>query len=202
MRGKFAARSTRSCLRLAQSPGPDTSVSDERREHHCCDEEYSHAQQDHIDDVTLVIDDDGALPTQGFDRPGHLAAHFRAAGGQASNGCGPAAIGNSHSITRDRTRGTGEACVYPERGYGISEGLRRTGYARPPRNRADENRYDSGPPALAHLAHDVPLAMMPSARAVVMSPTAKGAPCARHGDGGIGDREVTGHCGGGHGSQR
>ena len=43
----------RSCLRLVPSPGPDTrvGVSDERREQHCADEEYAHAQQDHIDDV-------------------------------------------------------------------------------------------------------------------------------------------------------
>ena len=65
--------------RLAPSPRPDTGVgvSDERREHHGCDEEYGHAQQDHIDDVTQVVDDDGALTTQGFHRPGQLAAHFR-----------------------------------------------------------------------------------------------------------------------------
>jgi hypothetical protein len=52
-------------------------VSDERREHHCCDEEDGHAQQDHIDDVAQIVDDDGALTTQGFHRPGQLAAHFR-----------------------------------------------------------------------------------------------------------------------------
>jgi hypothetical protein len=34
-------------LWLPSSPGPG--VSDERREHNCCDEEYGRAQQDHID---------------------------------------------------------------------------------------------------------------------------------------------------------
>jgi hypothetical protein len=48
-------------------------VSDERREHHSGDEKYGRAQQDHIDGVTHVIDDDGALNTQGVDRPDQLA---------------------------------------------------------------------------------------------------------------------------------
>ena len=51
-------------------------MSDERREHHSGDEEYGHAQQDHIDDVAHVVDDDGTLTTQRFDRPGQLAVHF------------------------------------------------------------------------------------------------------------------------------
>ena len=36
-----------------------------------------HAQQDHIDDVTHVVDDDGALTTQGFQRRGQFAPHVR-----------------------------------------------------------------------------------------------------------------------------
>ena len=54
------------------SPGPhaDVGVSHERREHYCGDKEYGHAQQDQIDDVTHVIDDHGALGTQGCNRLG------------------------------------------------------------------------------------------------------------------------------------
>ena len=52
-------------------------MSDERREHDGGNEEYGHAQQDQIDDVTHVVDDDCALSTQGIHRPGQLAAHFR-----------------------------------------------------------------------------------------------------------------------------
>ena len=63
----------------APSPGPDASVGvrDDRREYHSCDEEYGQAQQDHIDDVAQVVDEDGALTTQGFQRAGQLAAHVR-----------------------------------------------------------------------------------------------------------------------------
>ena len=46
-------------------------------ERHGCDEEYGYAQQDDVDDVPQVVDDDGALTTQGFHRPGQLAAYFR-----------------------------------------------------------------------------------------------------------------------------
>ena len=54
------------------SPGPhaDVGVSHERREHYCGDKEYGHAQQNQIDDVTHVIDDHGALGTQGCNRLG------------------------------------------------------------------------------------------------------------------------------------
>ena len=48
----------------------DVGVSHERREHHCGDEEYGHAQQDHIDEVAHVVDDDSALGTQGCNRLG------------------------------------------------------------------------------------------------------------------------------------
>ena len=48
-------------------------MSDERREQHSGDEEYGHAEQDHIDDVAYVVDDDGTLNTQRFDRLGQLA---------------------------------------------------------------------------------------------------------------------------------
>lgn len=70
------------------------------------------------------------------------------------NGCGPGAIRNSHSMTRDQTRGTGEAARVPApTDARLSRGLRlprgeRTGFrsgsvgpdmcARTPRNRADE----------------------------------------------------------------
>ena len=45
-------------------------MSDERHEHHCRCQEYCHAQQDYIDDVTHVGDDDGALGTRGLHRHG------------------------------------------------------------------------------------------------------------------------------------
>jgi hypothetical protein len=63
----------------APSPRPDTSVgvSHERRGHHCGDEEYGHAQQDRIDDVTQIVDADGALTTHGVDCRGQVAAHVR-----------------------------------------------------------------------------------------------------------------------------
>ena len=78
-RGQYAVWSARIRVSGRASPRPDAGVgvSDERREHHCCDEEYGHAQQDHIDDVAQVVDDDGALATQGFHRAGQLAAHVR-----------------------------------------------------------------------------------------------------------------------------
>ena len=51
-------------------PHADVGVSHERREHYCGDKEYGHAQQDQIDHVTHVIDDHGALGTQGCNRLG------------------------------------------------------------------------------------------------------------------------------------
>ena len=36
-----------------------------------------HAQHNHIEEVAQVVADEGALTTQGFDRPAQLAAHFR-----------------------------------------------------------------------------------------------------------------------------
>jgi hypothetical protein len=62
--------------------------------------------------------------------------------------------GEKHGATQSQP-------ALPGRAYGISERLRRTGGARPPRNRSDENTHDSGPPALAH---DVLVAVMPSRR--------------------------------------
>ena len=73
-------------------------------------------------------------------------------------------------MTRDQTRGTpscagrlNHGLLWQVRAHGISERLRWTGEARPSQNRADENSNDSGPPALAH---DVPVAVMPSRRQV------------------------------------
>jgi hypothetical protein len=83
--------------------GPDTGVgvSDERREHHRGDEEYAHAQQDHIDDVAQLVDDD---------------------------------------VERFAIRIPLREIGREDRTYGIS-GDRRTGFARPPRISAAENRY-------------------------------------------------------------
>ena len=52
-------------------------MSDERREHDCCDEEYRHTQKHNIDDVIEVADDGGALAPQGFTRSlGPFAPHI------------------------------------------------------------------------------------------------------------------------------
>jgi hypothetical protein len=54
--------------RVAPSARPDTGVgvSDERRDHHGCDEEYRDAQQDHIDEAMHVGNNGRALTTHGF----------------------------------------------------------------------------------------------------------------------------------------
>ncbi len=61
------------CGRAIAGGRPGVGVSDERREQHPGYQEYGDAEQDHIDDVAYVVDDDGALSTQRFDRLGQLA---------------------------------------------------------------------------------------------------------------------------------
>src|SRR5687767_11677881 len=66
-------------MRIAGPAWPDTRVgmSDERSKDHRGDKEYGHAQQDDIDDAAQVVDNDGPLTPQCFQRRGQLAAYFR-----------------------------------------------------------------------------------------------------------------------------
>lgn len=55
--------------RLPSGPDTGVGVGNERREHHARDQEERHAQQHQVDDGAHLVEGDGALTTQGGDRP-------------------------------------------------------------------------------------------------------------------------------------